>query len=126
MSTIGWVESVEETADYLLSCFITSNYSQSVLFSGRITSLQYLVKEYAADPLGLESTLRTLLDEKMSGVFGNASNVIVNVEENPDNKRELAIRFRCVITVDHKEYSLGKLVQFIDSKLISISKINNG
>lgn len=126
LSVIGWVKSVEEKADYILSCFITSNFSQSVLYAGNITSLQYLVKKYSGDRLGLETDLKTILENKMNKVFDSNASVDVTVEEDEDNINSLSIRFRCIIVEDGKQYAIGKLVQFINSKIVAIAKINNG
>lgn len=126
MSLIGWVGSVEEKADYLLSCFLTCNRSQTVLFGGNITSLQYLLKLHGGDNLTLERELRRVLEEKFDRVFNEGSVVLVTVEDRTENPGFMTIRFSCTVTVDGREYSFGKLVQFMNSRLQRIANLTNG
>jgi len=128
MSTIGWIGTVAAKADYELSCFITCNRSQSVLFSGSITSLQYLIKQYARRPTELQSALHTALDGIMSSAFkGDKVDLDVQVRV-PDSTKpaELSIQFSCTITVDGMTYTVGKLVQVIDSRILAIRTLNQG
>jgi hypothetical protein len=128
LSSIGWVQTPEKKADYILSCFITCNPSQTVLYEGKITSLQYLIKVYANREVELEGKLREVLDTLMSNAFKGDkvyTNVRVDLAE-PDKPTQLSIKFNCTITVAGVTYVIGKLVQVIDSKIQTINQITTG
>lgn len=127
LSSLGWVDTIEEKGDAALSYFITSEYSQSVLYHGRISSLQYLVKEYGNDPVTLQSQVSDVLQGLMRRYFGDAADTQVTVlEADPNKPGQLTIRFRCMIREDGREHSLGRRVEFLDGRLMKIIKENNG
>lgn len=126
LGSIGWVDSVPEKGDYAISCFIATNKSQTVEYAGNITSLQYLVKVNAGKPRQLETDIRTALERQMGDYFGTQAVVDCTVEDNSQNISQLIIRFRCTLTIDGASYVLGRVVQFADSRIVGIAKLNNG
>lgn len=126
LGSIGWVDSVPEKGDYAISCFIATNKSQTVEYAGNITSLQYLVKVNAGKPRQLEVDIRAALERQMSDYFGTDAVVDCTVEENSQNISQLIIRFRCTLTIDGSTYVLGRVVQFLDARIVGIAKLNNG
>lgn len=122
----GWITTVEKKADYALSCFLTSEYSQSVLYEGNIASLQYLVQRFGDDKVELQANCRDTLQGLMERYFTNA-NVTVKVDEtDPDNPGQLFIQFACMVRDGLNEYNLGRRVQFVNGALQKIIDINNG
>lgn len=127
LSTQGWVNTIEEKGDLALSYFITTEYSQSMLYAGQLASLPYLVKRYGTDPLALQSEVTSVLDRMIRSYFGETVTVVVNVfEADPEKPGQLTIQFRCIIRENGLEYNLGRRVEFLDSKLSNIVNINNG
>ena len=128
LGTDGWITAMESTADYIISTFLATNRSMSTLHRTQNTSLQYLLKQYANDPLNLEIALRDVLSVKLQAVFGESAQALVSVtpidpETNPD---AFSIQFTGIVTDGLKEYTVGKLVQFQNSRIINIAAINNG
>lgn len=124
MSSLGWINTPEKKADYLLSCFITNNKSQSPMAQQNSTSLQYLIQEYANRRLQLQEAVSTALDAIMSNGFKGdfvRSTVTVTVP-NEDKPTEMSIVFNCVVTIDGTDYTVGKLVSVIDSKVSAINE----
>lgn len=127
LSSIGWVDTIEEKGDHVLSYFITSEYSQSVLYHGKIASLQWLVQRYGKSEVDLEREITDTLDDLMSRYFGDATEVDVTVaERDADQPGKLTIRFQCIIREGSHSVSLGRRVEFLNGKLANIVKINNG
>ncbi len=125
LSSIGWVGTPKEKADYALSYFITNNKSSSVLFETQ--SLQYTLKQFANKPVELEGELRTILERIMTATFKGdkvATQVYVDVKD-VNKPRELSIRFLCTITIRGVDYNVGKLVESIDSKIVAFNTINS-
>lgn len=127
LSSQGWVSTIEEKGDRALSYFITSDYSQSVLYQGNVITLQYLIQQHGTSPTTLEREIQRALEETMQGYFGEAASVIVQVEEpDPEKPGQLTIHFNCIVREDGREYSLGRRVRFMNSRLLELIKINNG
>lgn len=127
LSSLGWIDTIEEKGDYALSYFITSEYSQSVFYHGEISSLQYLVKRYGDDELTLEDEVGTILEGMMRRYFGDDIDVTVRVlEADPEIPGKLTIQFSCIVREQGRSYSLGRRVEFLNGKLTKIAKINNG
>lgn len=125
LSSIGWVKTPAKKADYVLSCFIANNKSDSVLF--KTDSLPYTLKQFANQPIELQDELRRILENLMRDAFrGDQVTTEVFVDNTDATKpSELSIRFTCRITVDGVEYNVGKLVESIDSKITAIRNIVN-
>ncbi len=127
LSSKGWVKTIEEKGDFALSYFITTEQSQSVLYQGKLISLQYLVQRYGNDEVTLQAEVGKALEQLMRGYFGESVDAVVDVAEAAPNKPgQLTITFRCIVREDGREHSLGRRVQFLNSKLVDIIKINNG
>lgn len=127
LGTDGWISQIESLADYIISCFLATNRSQSTLHRTQNTSMQYLLKEYANDMNGLETALRTELTTKLQTAFGDNAQALVEVvqmsEETPD---QFSIRFTGIVSDGVREYTVGKLVQYQNSRIVKIANINNG
>lgn len=127
LGTSGWVKDVATKADYVLSCFLSTNRSQSVLHREENTSLQYLLKKFANDMVGLETELLRVLNNKLQVAFGESARAIVEIIPIEDKPDQFSIRFLGIVYDDkHKEYTVAKLVQFQDSRILNIANINNG
>lgn len=128
LSLNAWVKSGAAKADYLLSYFFTSNYSQTNLYRGKIASLQWLVFRYGQDPNTLVTqitqTLTTYLQHAYpDGVYVNCTHN-ANTSANPGNT--YAVQLIIEISENGQVKSLGKLVNYDGSKIVSIIDINNG
>jgi hypothetical protein len=126
MSIKGWIDHPEDKADYVISCFMESNYSMSVLHRDQNISLQYLLKVYANRMLDLETRLQDELDAKLKASFNEQSNANVTVVEDPENPNQYTINFTGYVVTAEKTFTVGWMVQFQDSRVLKIAKLNNG
>lgn len=126
LSKAGWSKGIAEKIDYLLSDFFTSEYSQSYLFSGSVSSLTYLIQRYQNDIPGLVDMTRQTLEDYFRSYF---ESVIVEVKsdagsiENPSNL--VSLKIFCQVTENGRQYSAAKLIETIDSKIKRIVDLNN-
>lgn len=126
MQAVGWVGDLSNTADTILAAFLTTNTSMSVLHRDQNTSMQYILKEAAGNMLDLEDKLQTNLQDKLQVVFGQNATAVVTVDPLEGKPDQFNIRFTGTVYDDAgKAYTVGKLVEFQDSKVVNIANINN-
>lgn len=128
LTTDGFVDDIGLMSDRLLSYFLVSEYSQSNLYYGKISSLTYLVYKHGNDPdqmnIEIQKTLQGYLERHFDSVTIKVN--ITNDAENPDSG-QYGIRLDINVTKGGEKYSMGKEVSVINSKLVSImDTLNNG
>ncbi|WDS62375.1 hypothetical protein [Pseudomonas phage D6] len=126
MGLKGWIDHPEDKADYIIACFMESNYSMTVSHRDQNISLQYLLKEYANRMLDLETRLQKELDDKLKAAFNADSYANVTVIEDTDKPSQFTINFTGYVVTDSKTFTVGWMVQFQDSRVLKIAKLNNG
>lgn len=128
MSTMGWVDTIEEKADFTLSWFLVSDYSQSVVYHGSIKSLPWYIQRYSNNPYELRSQMITGLNELFSATFDEGVTVDVEIVDiDPINKPgKLTVRLSVIIRSGGRDYMLGRLVEILNSRVVNIAKLNNG
>lgn len=124
----GWSNDSADVADYMLSCYITTNRSDSVLHNQQNTSMQYTLKEFADNMLAIEDRMQKDLLAKFQSMYGKAAEVIVDVSStDPDKPGQYTISFTgTVYDNQNKAYTVGKLVYLDDGRVVKIANINNG
>lgn len=123
----GWVFSNALQADYLMSHFLASDYSQTYVHPGSVSSFGWIVAQYGSEPSRLISEVRRVLAEYLGRYFNN---VLVEARDatNPEepSKFILAI-FVEYQTADGIVNNISQLTQINGSKFELINQIiNNG
>lgn len=126
MGIKGWIDHPEDKADYIIACFMEANYSMTVAHRDQNMSLQYLLKEHANHMYDLEQALQDKLDVKLKAAFNEQSSSVVTVQESVEKPGQFTINFTGYVVTDAKTYTVGWMVQFQDSRVMKIAKINNG
>ncbi len=125
LSLAGFVQDMPTKIDRMLAYYLTSDYSQSNVFKGRILSLQKHVQAYQHDL----RTLTTKVREDLEGYFGavcDAQTISVSAETpNPDDPNRINLSISAMLYKDGKGYSLGKLIETQNSITLSIINLNN-
>lgn len=125
LTEAGWVISSEIMADSMFSHFFATDYSQSNIYLGNITSFAWIVQNNLNDMTGLIAAVRSSLTTYFSRYF---QNVTVEVQEKLDltDSSKVGITIYVAFTDNAgKTYNLARLVRDIGSKTSSIVKINN-
>ena len=118
MSIFGFTTDPNVITEKLFLYFVTSEYSQSVTFYGKISSLKYLLNQYATDPDKLKSEIYDTLVNLYKKYFPKVS-VEVDVKENKKTKKnELIIS----ITTETED---GVISTVNETLVTSGSKITN-
>lgn len=126
LSVTGWTNVIAEKADYMISCFIAANRSSTVLHRDQNTTLQYLLKEFANKMRDLEGVLQDLLLQKMRDTFDDTADARVIITEDPSDPAKVAIQFTGTVHEAGQTFTVGQVVQFMNSRIVNIAKINNG
>lgn len=125
LSQDGWVTSTAQKADYMISHFFLSEYSQSLLYTGNVASFQWIIQDNQGDMLKTNTVLRETLRVYFSRYF---SEVVVesSYAEIPENSGRVRINLY-VSFKDHegKEFVLSRLVDILDTKIERVLKLNN-
>lgn len=125
LSEDHWASGSIKVADILLSHFFLSDYSQTYLYPGMVSSLPWILQETQND---MARTL-TLAQSTLSNYFNkHFNNVVVEVSEveNKTNPSKAQISLYIQFTDnDKKEYVIGKLLEIADTKITKIINQNN-
>jgi hypothetical protein len=126
LSEDGWVNSSIKIADYMLSHFFVSDYSQSYLYHPYISSLPWIIQHTQDNITDTIMLVQSTLNVYFSRYFHN---IVVEVNEvintvNPSiGQISIYIKFT---DSDNKEYIVGKLIQIADLTIKKIIDISNG
>jgi hypothetical protein len=126
LSEDGWVDSSIKTADYLLSHFFVSEFSQTYIYNGTISSLPWIIQNKQGNVQETAKEIQYTLVDYFSRYFSNVQVDVYDVtsEDNP-SKGEISIYIK-FIDKDNKEYVFGKLLEIADMTINKIIDINNG
>lgn len=80
LSSIGTPATPEALLDYLLAHALASDYSQSTLFYGKVTSIAYIVATYGNRPVVLMDNMREALTRYLEPYFVSLD---VTVQQKP-------------------------------------------
>ena len=126
LTSKGWVADPESKADALLSYIFTSDYSQSNIFRGKITSVQYMIQQWGNSPAHLRNDMAKAIQSYLESNFDAAAVTITVIDPTSADDARLTVRLDAVVTQNGLTYSLGRLVSFLNSKVVSIMNLNNG
>lgn len=123
LSTLGWVNTLEHKVDQIFSYFVTSQYSQSMLYQGKVSSLAYLVTEYAHDP----DLLKREVGDAIGRLFGRYFERVQYNVEIDDHELEAtskySIRIKCYITESGQEYDIAREVKILKSRIVRVESL---
>lgn len=126
LSEDGWVESTSKVADMLMSHFFISNFSQSYIHAGRVSSFPYILAVNHGNIEMICSETRSVLSAYFGRYFDNVG-VEVKEVDNPDEPSKAALSMLIQFTdKEGKNFSVGQILEVIDSKFRKIADINNG
>lgn len=125
LSTDHWVDDTSKKADYILAHFFESDYSQTALYVGHISSLAWVIREANGDMSKTENLLTQTLKTYMDRYF---ENVVVEVRVNESNQPNSYVYLNLYIGfTDDKgvQHTLYRMLELLDGKLSKVIKQNN-
>lgn len=128
LSENGWVNDPLLKADYLLGHFFASDYSQSTVYAGNVSSMAWVIFKTQGK---VKDTVRLLSDTLSTYLGRYFESPVVNVSEYTGPGYNLggsnvALSIYVGIYVNGKEVSVTKALELTNSNSFKIISINNG
>jgi len=126
LSTHGYVSDAVTKFDFLISHFYLSDYNQTYLYLGNVSSLPRIIEKNSANTNSnsilseLRSTLETYLSRYYDAV--NVSAIIRDVKEATSG---ITIDISISITDEGTKYSFTRLLESVNGRVQTVAKINN-
>lgn len=126
LSEDGWIDNTSKTADLMMSHFFTSNFSQSYIHAGEVTSFPYILATNDGNVNAICSATRTQLTSYFGHYFSNVVVEVVDATTDAEpSKAAISITIEFTDATG-RAFSVGKIIQMSDSKFTLIANINNG
>lgn len=127
LSTQGWVKDLSSKIDFLLSHYVSTDQEQSNVYKPHISNLQYLIEQYAGDPLStadaISRSIQTYLGRYYENVIAEARFSLLNEKESQTTvKITLSLNF----TEEGVNYTANRLLTYYNGKFKEITEVNNG
>jgi hypothetical protein len=125
LSEDGWVDNSITKADNLLSDWFVSDFSQTYLYTGAVSSLPWLIQDNNGDLVSTAKAARTNLNYYFSQYF-NSVVVETSASSSTDSpsKGNLSIYVKFTDS-NGKEFIVGKMLSIANMKITDIININN-
>lgn len=123
LSATGWLTEISERADQLMANYFTSEFSQSHIYAGSITSLPYHIQEYGNDPALLESKVTDSLQLYLNRYFDKVE-LTVDASLSEENESRINLTISATIYDDDYKYSLGREILSANNKIVNIITLN--
>jgi len=126
LSEDGWVDTTIKKADYLLSHFFLSDYSQSYIYFTKVSSLPWIIHKTQGNMSETVSMTQSVLSNYFSRYFNS---VVVEVAEVINEAEPSVGQIRIYIQFTDetgKDFVLGKLLEIADLTIRKIIDLNNG
>lgn len=125
LSEDGWVTSSQRIADKMLAHFFVSDYSQTIMFPGLITSFPYILAINHGNIPAICSETRGALENYFSNYFQKVAVSVEDVtDQNNPSRAALSIAIDFVDDTG-QQYSVGQAIQVVDSVFKKVANIIN-
>ena len=126
LDTDGWVNTSVKVADYMLSHFFLSDYSQTTHFPGEVSSFVWILQHYQDSVTRICEITQSTLSKYFSKQF---SDVDIQVTEITDAATSINISHLGVYLVftdkDGVTFNLSRLIHYDGMKITSITEMLN-
>lgn len=125
LDTDSWVNTPIKVADYLFSHFFLSDYSQTSVFTGQVSSFAWILQHYQSDITQIMTNTQQALSTYFSKQF-NEVEVQLDEIPNPDsiNDHKLSLYLTFVDTEGVK-YNLERIIKYQGLKVTEIISVLN-
>lgn len=125
LSSDNWVEDSEKKADYLLAHLFESDYSQTALYLGNVSSLAWAIQETNNNIPATLTLVTRVVNDYLSRYFESVETSVTLNEINQPSSYVYLNLYISFIDEEGKQYTLSRLLQTQDGKLNKVIKNNN-
>lgn len=125
IGTLGWVRDSANKFDLLMSHFMLSDYNQTYVYKGKVTSLPRIMELHGNNANRVIEDLKQGLKSYLGRYYDSVSVEVEN--SNPDDpsiNATLSVKIGVLDKGIQRVY--GRILQSTDGKIDKILKINNG
>ena len=123
LSSNGWLSEISERADALIAYYFTSDFSQSYIYQGQVTSLTYHIQNYSATPDRLENRIQSDLSAMLSRYFNNVDLACDVSELSEDQPDKLNVTIEGSLTDNGFKYDIGRAIRVENNRVTKISAV---
>lgn len=125
LDTDGWVKTSVKVADYLISHFFLSDYSQTSMFPGNVASFAWILQRYQSDLTRIQTETQDTLTSYFSKYFKEVE-VQVTELDNPEsiNDHHLSLYLTFVDEAGVK-HNLSRMIKYTGMKVTEIIAVIN-
>lgn len=128
LSAKGWITDVPNVLDFLMAHFYESEYTQSTLYYGKISNLQYLVQKYGGDPDQFVAGLTNTLQEYLGRYFPDGVKLEITHNANDadfDGGVKYNVTVKVQVTRDGQTYSIAETLKSLDGVFETVRGLVN-
>lgn len=124
----GWVTNPGTMIETVFAFALTSDYSQSTIYQGEVTSIPYLINLYQQNREELSERLETALRTLYSRY--NFENLYIDVTTTDNSlsgsPQTYDLSIVIEVTVDGRNYNLSRIARNLGSELAPVFEAING
>lgn len=126
LSMDGYVTASAKRMDYLLVYFFTSDFLQSTVYKGKISSLPWILKEYPRDMNLAAAAVRRQLNTYLSAYYDSVSiDIDVQDSDPTDSASKTTMTIGVTVSLNGETFQAWKLLNILDGKLTEFADLNN-
>ena len=126
LDTDGWVNSSIKVADYLLSHFFLSDYSQTAHFPGQVASFAWIVQRYQGDYTRIQEEIQSTLAAHFEKQFSNIEIQVGDVPNADSNNQKQLSLYLVFTDASGTSFNLSRIIQYSDNlKITNIISVSN-
>lgn len=125
MDSSGWLVDIKDKADRLMAYYITSDFSQSFLYEGSVTSLPYHIQLFENNPSRLSTEIETSLKIYLSRYFDRVDIKVTVDNLDGDYSDKLNIQIQADVYEGEYKYDLGREIITANNKIVKVFNLIN-
>lgn len=125
LSSAGWVSGVAETADRLIAYFLYADKSQTEFYPSVVYSLPYLIQQNGSNPLELERSVKSAISTYLQPYFDQIEATVTTDQPTTDDPNRINLSIDLMVAKGTVSYSLGRLIQILNGRVVDIINRNN-
>ena len=123
LSQDGWVDMPMKAADYLFSHLFLSDFSQTYLYYPNVSSIPYLIFKNQSSINQLANDVKRTVDDYFTRYYDAVTSEVIDSSGDGTNG---SITIFLEIRDGEEIFTLGKVLEYTDSKIKRILDYNNG